>query len=534
MKLSLGRLERLLSGSSGHLRILEPSAGDGAFVRGLANSPIATESVKVTAIEIDQTEAERCRSSASSIRMDVDVICDDFLQWQSSSESVFDLAIGNPPFVRFQFISGESKAHAARINAELGLPSRRLSNLWTAIILGALSTLRIGGAFAFIVPFECFTGVSARAFRTWLTRNCRDLTFDIFSPGAFPEVLQEVVIMSGSIVAEGHGSRSISICDHDAGVRRWSHIVDPDANTWTSYLLDPSELEALNEALSLSQVTRVGRVARFEVAAVTGANAFFSVNRETIDLYDLEPWTVDLLPRIRHARGLRYTPSEHDLLGTSGNICALLDFGPERPDPIDYEGALRYLDNGEKAELHTRYKTRIRHPWYRVPHIRPGQLLLSKRSHWFPRAIVNEASVVTTDTIYRGSLLQGAITPSDFAVSFHSSLTALSAEIVGRSFGGGVLELVPSEVAQLAFPVVPGIGIEIDVLDEVARSSRAERNEDLIRETNAFLAKAEMGLSTELLDQLEGARYRLLARRLARNSPVPHSALDNIPSRRVR
>ena len=203
VKLSLGRLEGLLSGSAGHLRILEPSAGDGAFVRGLADSPIAAQSIKVTAIEIDQTEAERCRSSASSVHMDVDVICDDFLLWQSRNDSVFDLAMGNPPFVRFQFTSSESKAHAARINAELGLPGRRLSNLWTAIILGALSTLRIGGPFAFIVPFECFTGISAQSFRSWLTTNCRDLTFDIFSPGAFPEVLQEVVVMSGSIVQSG-------------------------------------------------------------------------------------------------------------------------------------------------------------------------------------------------------------------------------------------------------------------------------------------------------------------------------------------
>ena len=298
--------------------------------------------------------------------------------------------------------------------------------------------------------------------------------------------------------------------------------------------MDPSELEALNEALSLSQVTCVGSVARFGVAAVTGANTFFSVSRETIDLFDLEPWAVDLLPRIRHARGLRYTPSEHESLETSGNICALLDFGPERPDPLDYEGSLRYIESGEAARLHTRYKTRIRRPWYRVPHIRPGQLLLSKRSHWFPRTIVNEANVVTTDTIYRGRLMQDTITPSDFAVSFHNSLTALSAEVTGRSFGGGVLELVPSEVSRLALPVVPGIGIEMDDLDQIARSSGADQNESLIRETNAFLVKADIGLSTELLGCLEDARYRLLARRLARNSPVPRLGLDNISSGRVR
>lgn len=36
-----------------------------------------------------------------------------------------------------------------------------------------------------------------------------------------------------------------------------------------------------------------------------------------------------------------------------------------------------------------------------------------------------------------------------FAASFHNSFTLLWAEIEGRSFGGGVLELVPSEVGRL-------------------------------------------------------------------------------------
>ena len=44
----------------------------------------------------------------------------------------------------------------------------------------------------------------------------------------------------------------------------------------------------------------------------------------------------------------------------------------------------------------------------------------------------------TSDTIYRGRTLTDVLTPGAFAANFHNSLTLLSAELEGRSFGGGV------------------------------------------------------------------------------------------------
>ena len=500
------------------LRILEPSAGDGAFLIGLAASPLAQRSTDVVAIEVVEDEAVKCRARAAAVRLDAAVVHADFLRWQAAEREPFDLAVGNPPFVRFQFVSDESKLHAQRISSELGLPDKRVSNLWISVLLGALSALRSGGVFAFVIPSECFTGISAHSVRSWLARHCENLTFDLFPPGSFPEVLQEVVVLSGRLCDRGSGAGSVTICDHGEGGREWSHIVDPEARTWTRYLLGPSELAALAEARALPPVEALEVIAKFDVAAVTGANAFFSINEETTEAFDLEAWTTALLPRIRHAEGLVYRPKEQAALRETGAACSLLDFAADRPDPLDHPGATSYLRSGEAAGLHKRYKTRIREPWFRVPHIRAGQLLFSKRSHWYPRTIVNAAAVVTTDTIYRGRILDASVSAEDFAATFHNSLTLLSAEIEGRSFGGGVLELVPSEIGRLAMPAVPGFGIELDRLDQTSRADNADGSGSLVAETNAFLAKADIGLTSDLFDCLEGARRRLQERRHERNS----------------
>jgi len=131
--------------------------------------------------------------------------------------------------------------------------------------------------------------------------------------------------------------------------------------------------------------------------------------------------------------------------------------------------------------------------------------------------------VGTTDTIYRGRITEEFSHRSgDIVAGFHNSLSLLTAEIEGRSFGGGVLELVPSEVSRLLLPFCEGFGMHLDRLDAVLRTDiqSAKDGEALIKETDALLVKAEIGLTSDLMDTLCGARMSLLQRRLDRNSAV--------------
>ena len=143
---------------------------------------------------------------------------------------------------------------------------------------------------------------------------------------------------------------------------------------------------------------------------------------------------------------------------------------------------------------------------------------MSKRSHLYHRLILNCAGAYTTDTIYRGRMLPAATQrPADLVASFHNSLTLLTAEIEGRSFGGGVLELVPSEVGRLLVAVPPGFGGEIERLDCLAREGSSGGDEPLIAETDKLLAKHVAGLDPSVLEQLHQARLLLLSRRMDRN-----------------
>jgi adenine-specific DNA-methyltransferase len=512
----LERVAALLAGRQG-LRLLEPSAGDGAFLRGIGRCAALGPVEDVRAVEVVPAEAAKAWMSLRAAGLPGHVVAESAVAWAATTGEHFDAVVGNPPFVRYQFVSACDKKAIAALGERLGIAFAGVSNLWIPVLLGALSRLRPGGALAVVVPTECFTGVSASVAREWLGREVEDLRFDLFPPGSFPGVLQEVAVLSGRRAAAAAGGAAVTVVEHDhaGGARAWGGPVAGGAPNWMELLLEPSGREALEEAATLPGFAPLASLARLEVSIVTGANDFFCVADETLRAYELAPWARPLLPRSRHAPGLWLRAEDHDALRRAGARAWLLDFGPDRPDPMSEAGARRYLALGEDRRLHTRYKCRIRTPWYRVPSIRSGALLLSKRSHRHPRLILNEAGSLTTDTIYRGALLPsaGPITERDLVSAFHSSLTLLTAELHGRSFGGGVLELVPSELARVAVAVAPSFGDHLGVLDRAARS---EDPEALVEATDALLV-ANGIVPRHLVEPLVRARRALLDRRLDRN-----------------
>jgi len=507
------------------IRLLEPSVGDGAFLRGLANSSdLRPRLAAVHGVELVPAEAEKARTALAVAGLPGTVDVASALAWASTTDEWFDAAVGNPPFVRYQFLSPADKASLPKLSERLKVPMPGVGNVWIPVFLGALGRLRPGGAFAFVIPTECFTGCSAGVVRKWLTTFAAELRFDLFPPQSFPGVLQEVTVLSGRRVAEADAPAAITVVEHSAGQapRRWGYPLRTDDRTWMRYLLEPRHLGAVADALDLGTVHRLHEVAKLEVSIVTGANDFFCVDDATVAAYDLEAWIEPLLPRSRHALGLCYSGLDQDATREAGARCWFLNFDARRPDPKEHAGPARYLEQGKAAALHERYKCRIREPWYRVPSIRSGGLLLSKRSHLFPRLILNEARSLTTDTIYRGEMRSDTeISKAALVASFHNSLTLLTAELEGRSFGGGVLELVPSEVGRLSVAAVAGFERHLPMLDRVARTQDPE---ELVRQTDASLVKGGL-LPMDLIGLLADARETLLTRRLDRNRVAPAPAM---------
>jgi adenine-specific DNA-methyltransferase len=525
------RLTQLVGPQPG-LRVLEPSVGDGAFIPGIEASGLAVS--EFIGVEILASEAAKASSRLDTSALSGRVINMSTLEWSLKQQTPsFDAVIGNLPFVRFQFVSDRDRADADQHASDLAVTIGGVSNLWLPMLLASLRQIRVGGTFVLVLPAECLTGVSAGSARKWLLQHVAELRCDLYPAGSFPGALQEVVLLSGRMASGSRPSPGLTVALHshlhscdtflDSNAIETQHSILAGVGSWTRYLLNPIHIHALEEFENLPDVHALGAIAKFDVATVTGANAFFSFTAERVKQYRLDPWMRPLLPRSRYAPGLVYNQDDFDRMVDEDVPSYIFDASLHSTDRSHHKGLDSFLMAGEVRGLHERFKCRIRSPWWAIPGIRRGELFLSKRCHRYPRMIVNETAAITTDTIYRGRMLkEGPRSACILVAGFHNSGTLLSAEIEGRNFGGGVLELVPSEVSRLRVPFSDGMGDELIRLDKISRESSTpsgsdEWNDALRHETDLLLRKSGIGVTAIMLDALADGRSLLLNRRLDRS-----------------
>ena len=119
-----------------HGRVLEPSCGDGAFLRHLPGA---------VGLELDP---DHCPPGAKAI---------DFFAYPEREQ--FDTIIGNPPYVRFQDIPASTQTLIARGHYGACLDKR--ANLYLFFIDKCLRHLEPGGELIFITPRDFLKATSA-------------------------------------------------------------------------------------------------------------------------------------------------------------------------------------------------------------------------------------------------------------------------------------------------------------------------------------------------------------------------------------
>ncbi|WGE44753.1 hypothetical protein NYR65_01550 [Actinobacillus equuli subsp. equuli] len=96
-----------------------------------------------------------------------------------------------------------------------------------------------------------------------------------------------------------------------------------------------------------------------------------------------------------------------------------------------------------------------------------------KRSHEAPRLILNRLEAYTTDTAYR--IKSNKFRDSTLVCCFLNPFTMILSELNGRFYGGGVLELVPSEIRNLYIPIDENIKFNIEEINDLIKEGGIEK-----------------------------------------------------------
>ncbi|MFN8481599.1 MAG: class I SAM-dependent methyltransferase [Anaerolineae bacterium] len=512
--------------------VLEPSCGDGVLLEAAVKTLLARGSDlraighQIIGVELDAIESRKANDKLD--RLGVPAVegqirvGDFFSQCREllATNCLFDAIVGNPPFIRYQNFPEEHRDVAFQLMGRAGLLPNRLTNSWVPFLVAAMLLLKPHGRLAMVIPAELLQVNYAARLRRLLSDRFSAITLLTFKKLLFEGVQQEVVLFLGERDGIDHtGIRTIELetmddlvtYQHDEFMSSPLKPMSHSTEKWTQYFLDPDEIMLLRELRSDTRIARLGDVADVDVGIVTGLNQFFVLTSEQAETHELLPYARRIVGRSNQLQGIVFTDQDW-MTQAARDLPTQLLVAPDVPFDQLPAALQTYVRIGEEANYHEGYKCRIRKRWYVVPSYWIPDAFMLRQVHDHPKLVLNAAQTTCTDTIHRVRLrsdLQGSVISS----AFMNSLTFAFSEVLGRSYGGGVLELEPNEAEQLLLPLDNAQALDIDELDHL---ERANNTEGILDTVDRILLTVGLGLSASDVGMLRGIWRKLSHRRINR------------------
>lgn len=496
--------------------ILEPSCGDGIFLSQIQKNNLQYNSI--TAVELDPKEAAKAENIPLEKKQ---VINADFHTYCNSTLQRFDLVIGNPPYIRYQFFDRMQQQEAADIFIKAGLTYSKLTNAWVSFVVGSSLLLKeSGGKIGFVLPAEILQVSFAQQLRNFLAHFYNKINIISFEKLVFPAIQQEVVLLlCEKNQSSTHNIEHIELRNASelqtldvARLKSPQKKIDFKSNKWTFYFLEQEEIDFLENIANKKKISTLGKYADVEVGITTGSNSFFTVPLTTVDEYNLHDYAKPMVGRSVQVNSVIFNEKDWENNKFSKAKAHLLVF-PERKNLNKKNGAVKYIAHGESIGIHKGYKTGIRDDWFVVPSLKISDALFIRRNNLYPRLIINKAQAYTTDTMHRVFLKQGT-NLNAFTASYYNSLSLAFTEVCGRSHGGGVLELMPNETERVLLPYHKDNAALLPTIDKLIRSKT--EIDEVLKITNQMILKEHYNFTQKEIGLAHTIWKKLSARRLNR------------------
>ncbi len=454
----------------------------------------------------------------------------------------FDVVVANPPYIRqellgdsekrkiFDLVQDEFKDQlfVGQVKNKKGIVLDRMSDIYVYFYIHALRFLKQGGMLGFISSNKWLEVGYGEPFQEFLLRNAKILYVIEFDRAVFvdAEVNTSVVILQKEADAEKRKENPVRFVRIKRPVPQQDllKLLDSEEDLeddrirltvvkqrklkpekWNVYLRAPPVFKKL---ISHPKMRPLGEVAEVVRGPTTGCNDFFILPKEKAEEWGIEPeFLVPCVSSPKKVKGLVIRPEDMDEYF----------FMCDKPkEELKGTNALRYIEWGERLEVEVTRgskRGRIKLPnvqtfqnrerWYSLPKLKTPEILFPRLVDERSRFLENLASSQTPHVFY---YIYPKNNPKELLAYLNSSLAAFLIELTGRSYGGGVLELLIYEAERL--PVLAsGSGAPLtSLIEDLSKriEERAEAEDTL--ESFKSTEKGQPGiLELEARKQLEEA-----------------------------
>lgn len=487
--------------------ILEPSVGDGAFIK-----TIIANNIPVNQISIVDINDEHFKNIQSIIPQEININTykEDFLEYNNENK-LFSLIIGNPPYIKKNLLQKAQIDSCKSILTAAGLKSSA-KNIWTAFFIKSISLLDKNGILAMVLPAELLQVSFAEELRHYILNKFQRIEIITFDNLLFECKGQNTIIFIGYKESKNNGvyfSNIENLSDKKLTLNQNNYITHSPFK-WSHHYLDTEDLQFIE--LLCKKIKLIGDYCETKPGIVSAANSYFIINEETENKFHLHKYTLPILQRGLFVNDdIIYTKEAYAKLIKEGKPSKILCFTEDNTKNINSH-VQSYLNIGSQMDFVNGWKCSKRKIWYIIPNISTiPDAFFFKRCHQYPKLLINEAQVYVTDSAYKICMKTG-FDLSSFIYSFYNTLTIVCSELFGRYYGGGVLELIPSEFKRLPIPYV---AINEKIFQQLYnRAKKAANITEILQENDNYILKDNLKLTEEQIIRLQKIRTQLYNKRL--------------------
>lgn len=428
--------------------VLEPSFGDGIFIRAIYNCASARgiNRIHVSGVEIDKKAI--IQASNDKMTKPDHLLCNDFMNIRPFK---VHSVIGNPPYVRLRKLSAMQRELALKqAHRVLGYPMDPSGSLWMPFVLHSIDFLNYGGRLAFILPYD-FTYVRyAKPLWQILQDNFGSIQVIRTHERLFSELLQDVVILFADNFGMKTNSVRYSVFEKVRDLPFGNSVVDESIpiaeilsgkRAFIEALLD-QELRELLQTRIENATYPARELVTFHIGYVAGDKDYFHPDNDQVIKYRLP--SRSLYSSLTSTRAIRNVGLWSSKLANN-QVSKLFLPNPKKLT----KGEKKYLHFGSNIGINNRHKCQVRDPWYVVPGTRVPDVVLTVFSER-PVLQVNDARYYASNSLLCGFASKSS--SEDIATRWYTSLTLLQCELEIHALGGGVMIVVPREAGNIRLP----------------------------------------------------------------------------------
>jgi adenine-specific DNA-methyltransferase len=426
-------------------KVLEPAFGLGIFSRSLLNKKAGLE---IEGFEIDETifnEANNFFESNNSLSLSLNDYM--FSNWNTK----YDGIICNPPY--FKFHDYDNIKVLKEVERGLNFKLNGFTNLYTLFLLKSIKQLDKGGRAAYIVPSEFLNsdyGVKVKEFLL-KSKSLRHLFVFDFKENVFDDALTTAAIL---LLAndENENEINISVIESKSELNLIESYIQNYPNAKGQFTLSPKVLDPsikwrkyfqLQNSIKYKNLVPFSDYAKVVRGIATGANGYFGLRPSQVN--KLEIPQNNLLPCIcksKDVKGNFFTKDDLEKLKMKDETIYLFNgLGGESP------GATSYIKYGEDEEIHKRYLTKKRKPWYLLENRPPAPIWVSVFNRAGVKFIRNEANISNLTTFH--CVYPKPNKTINIDLLFAYLLTDIAKEIFSddrREYGNGLNKFEPNDI----------------------------------------------------------------------------------------